>query len=149
MYGRTMRIHDEQIAPWFSLLLGGEPPDGLGPRDAKRSLARALVRRYHSEAASLDAEAAFDRLFIAHELPEAIEEVAIEAAGGPVHLPAVIADAFGRTRSDARRAIAQGGVKLDGEPLQPDVLDLPAEALDGRVLQVGKRQFRRVRVTGL
>ncbi len=43
MYGRTMRIPDEQIAPWFSLLLGAEPPEGLGPRDAKRALARALV----------------------------------------------------------------------------------------------------------
>jgi tyrosyl-tRNA synthetase len=149
MYGRTMRIPDEQIAPWFSLLLGGEPPEALGPRDAKRALARALVVRFHSEVASLDAEAAFDRIFIAHELPAEIEEVTLDAAGGPVHLPAVIADAFGRTRSDARRAIAQGGVKLDGEPVQPDVLDLPAEALDGRVLQVGKRQFRRLRVTGL
>ena len=107
------------------------------------------MTRFHSEAASLDAEAAFDRLFIAHELPEEIEEVVIEAGGGPVHLPAVIADAFGRTRSDARRAIAQGGVKLDGQPVQPGVLDLPAEALHGRVLQVGKRQFRRLRSAGL
>src|ERR687897_779695 len=96
MYGRTMRIPDEQIAPWFSLLLGGEPPAGLGPRDAKRALARALVHRYHSQADALDAEAAFDRVFIAHELPTEIEEVTLDAAGGPVHLPAVIADAFGR-----------------------------------------------------
>ena len=49
MYGRTMRIPDEQIAPWFSLLLGGEPAVDLGPRDAKRALARALVTRFHSE----------------------------------------------------------------------------------------------------
>jgi tyrosyl-tRNA synthetase len=149
MYGRTMRIPDEQIAPWFSLLLGGEPPEGLGPRDAKRALARALVTRYHSGAASLAAEAAFDRLFIARELPDEIEEVVIDAGDGPVHLPAVISDAFGRTRSDARRAIDQGGVKLDGEPLAPGSYDLPAEALEGRVLQVGKRQFRRLRVPGL
>ena len=149
MYGRTMRIPDEQIAPWSSLLLGAEPTEGLGPRDAKRALARALVERFHSAEDAVAAEAAFDRLFIAHELPAEIEEVVLDAGGGPVHLPAVIAEAFGRTRSDARRAIAQGGVKLDGEPVQPDVLDLPAEALDGRVLQVGKRQFRRLRVAGL
>jgi tyrosyl-tRNA synthetase len=149
MYGRTMRIPDEQIAPWWSLLLGAEPPAGLGPRDAKRALARALVERFHSADAATEAEAAFDRLFIAHELPEEIEEVVLDVGGGPVHLPAVIAEAFGRTRSDARRAIAQGGVKLDGRPVQPDVLDLPAEALDGRVLQVGKRQFRRLRAAGL
>jgi tyrosyl-tRNA synthetase len=50
---------------------------------------------------------------------------------------------FGGSRSDARRKIAQGGVRLDGEPVSE--LDLPAESLDGRVLQVGKRQFRRLR----
>jgi tyrosyl-tRNA synthetase len=67
-------------------------------------------------------------------------------ANGAVHLPAAIATAFGRSRSEARRMLAQGGVKLDGEPLAGDVLDLPAEALDGRVLQLGKRHFRRLRV---
>ena len=149
MYGRTMRIPDELIAPWFSLVLGKEPPAGAGPRDAKRALARALVQRFHSEGDALDAEAAFDRLFIARELPEEIEETVVDGGGGPVHLPAVIADAFGSSRSEARRAIAQGGVKLDGEPLQPGVLDMPAEALHGRVLQLGKRQFRRLRVAGL
>jgi tyrosyl-tRNA synthetase len=149
MYGRTMRIPDELIAPWFSLLLGSGPPEGLGPRDGKRALARALVQRFHSEGDALDAEAAFDRLFIARELPDVIEETVVDGGGGPVHLPAVIADAFGSSRSEARRAIAQGGVKLDGEPVQPGVLDLPAEALHGRVLQLGKRQFRRLRVAGL
>ena len=63
---------------------------------------------------------------------------------GTVHLPAVIADAFGRSRSDARRSIAQGGVRLDGEVV--DALDVPASGLDGRVLQLGKRHFRRLRV---
>jgi tyrosyl-tRNA synthetase len=145
-----MRIPDEQIAPWFSLLLGTEPPGELGPRDAKRALARALVTRFHSEADALEAEAAFDRLFIAHELPEEIEEAVVAAGdGGMVHLPAVIAEAFGRSRSEARRAIDQGGVKLDGEPLAAGGFDLPAADLDGRVLQVGKRQFRRLKVAGL
>jgi tyrosyl-tRNA synthetase len=150
MYGRTMRIPDEQIAPWFSLLLGTEPPGDLGPRDAKRALARALVTRFHSEADALEAEAGFDRLFIAHELPEEIAEAVVVAGdGGLVHLPAVIAEAFGRSRSEARRAIDQGGVKLDGEPLGAGGFDLPAAELDGRVLQVGKRQFRRLKVEGL
>ncbi len=146
MYGKTLRIPDEQIAPWFSLLLGAEPPAGAGPRDAKRALARALVTRFHGEAAAAEAESGFDRVFIAHELPEEIEEAVVQAQNGTVHLPAVIADVFGRSRSEARRTLAQGGVKLDGEPLAGDVLDLPASRLDGRVLQLGKRHFRRLRV---
>jgi tyrosyl-tRNA synthetase len=146
MYGKTLRIPDEQIAPWFSLLLGEEPPAGAGPRDAKRALARALVARFHGDAAAAEAEAGFDRVFIAHDLPEEIEEALVRSENGTVHLPAVIAEAFGRSWSEARRTVAQGGVKLDGEALAPDALDLPASAVDGRVLQLGKRHFRRLRV---
>jgi tyrosyl-tRNA synthetase len=146
MYGKTLRIPDEQIAPWYSLLLGSEPPAGLGPRDAKRALARALVERFHAAEDAAEAEARFDRVFIAHELPDEIEEADVPAANGTVHLPAAIASAFGRSRSEARRMLAQGGVKLDGESLAGDVLDLPTGEVDGRVLQLGKRHFRRLRV---
>jgi tyrosyl-tRNA synthetase len=147
MYAKTLRIPDEQIGPWYSLLLGDDPPAGAGPRDAKRALARALVTRFHSAAAAAEAEAAFDRVFIAHELPETIAEAEVAAADGTVHLPAVIAEAFGRSRSEARRMLSQGGVRVDGEPLAADVLDVPVAAVDGRVMQLGKRQFRRLRVT--
>jgi len=146
MYGRTLRIGDEQIAPWFSLLLGAEPPAGAGPRDAKRALARALVTRFHGADAAAEAEARFDRVFIDGGLPDTVEEAVVRARDGVVHLPAAIAEIFGRSRSEARRTLAQGGVKLDGEALAPDTLDLPAGDLDGRVLALGKRQFRRLRV---
>jgi tyrosyl-tRNA synthetase len=146
MYGKTLRIPDEQIAPWFSLLLGDQPPAGAGPRDAKRALARALVTRFHGEAAAAEAEAGFDRVFIAHEFPEEVEEAVVQAQNGTVHLPAAIAEVFGRSRSEARRTLAQGGVRLDGQALAPDALDLPAAELDGRVLQLGKRHFRRLKI---
>jgi tyrosyl-tRNA synthetase len=145
IYGRTLRIPDKRIGTWASLVLGEDPPEGLAPRDAKRWLARSLTARFHSPAAAEAAEAAFDRVHIAHEVPEEIEDAVIEVEDGTVHLPAVIAAAFGRSRSDARRSIAQGGVRLDGEVVAD--LDVPAEALDGRVLQLGKRHFRRLRVT--
>jgi tyrosyl-tRNA synthetase len=146
MYGKTLSIPDEQIGPWYSLLLGSEPPAGLGPRDAKRALARALVTRFHSAEAAAEAEAGFDQVFIAGGMPDEIEEAEVAAADGEVHLPAAIATAFDRSRSEARRMLAQGGVKLDGEPLPADPLDVPRSTLDGRVLQLGKRHFRRIRV---
>jgi tyrosyl-tRNA synthetase len=146
IYGRTLSIPDAQIAPWYSLLLGGAPPADVSPRDAKRALARALVERFHDAAAAEEAEAGFDRVFVAHELPAEIEEAVVAPDDGTLHLPAVIEAAFGRSRSEARRTIAQGGVRLDGTPVASDVLDLPAAELDGRVLQIGKRHFRRLRV---
>ena len=61
-----------------------------------------------------------------------------------MHLPALIAAEFEISSSEARRLIRQGGVKLDGEMVNPDDLDLHAERLDGAVLQVGKRRHRRL-----
>jgi tyrosyl-tRNA synthetase len=145
IYGKTLRIPDRSLGSWYSLLLGGAPPADLGPRDAKRALARALVERFHDAGAARAAEDAFDRIHVRHELPSEMPEV--EWAGAdPVHLPALLAGAFGVSTSEARRAIAQGGVKLDGRPLGDGTLDLDAAALDGRVLQLGKRRFARVRV---
>jgi len=144
MYGKTLSIPDAALPQWYELLLGAPPPAGVSARDAKHALARALVERFHGGAAAEAAAAGFERVFVARELPEDIEELVI--ADDAVHLPEVIASAFGGSRSEARRAIAGGGVKLDGEPVPADVLDMPAAELDGRVLQVGKRRFRRLRV---
>jgi tyrosyl-tRNA synthetase len=144
IYGRTMRIPDSVLPTWYDLLLGQPVPAGVSPRDAKRALARALVARLHGEEAAAEAEAAFDRVFVSGELPEEIDEAVVPAGNGAVHLPELIASLFGGSRSEARRAISQGGVRLDGVPVAD--LDVPAADLDGRVLQVGKRRFRRLRV---
>jgi tyrosyl-tRNA synthetase len=146
VYGRTLRLPDEAMPTWFALLGFDPPPPGTPPRDAKRALARALVSRFHGDEAARAAEEHFDRLFIRHEAPEEVQELEVRPENGSVHVPAVLADGFGLSRSDARRRLAQGGVRLDGEPLGPDELDLAPERLDGAVLQVGKRQFRRLRV---
>jgi tyrosyl-tRNA synthetase len=144
IFGKTLRIPDEAMPAYFSLLAVEPPPEGTTARDAKRALARALVERFHSAEAAADAEAAFDKVFIGGEVPDEIEEIRAVPENGSVHVPALIAKAFGRSSSEARRLITQGGVRIDGEPLES--VDLPAERLDGAVLQVGKRQFVRVRV---
>ncbi len=144
MFGRTMRLPDEAMDTWFELLAIDDP--GGEPRERKRSLGRAIVERFHGPEAATGAEAAFDRQFVDHEAPEEIEEVTVEVDGEPVHLPAVLADAFSVSRSEARRLLGQGGVRVDGDPLDPEAIDVPAATLDGRVVQIGRRQFRRVQV---
>jgi tyrosyl-tRNA synthetase len=149
IYGKTLRLPDPALASWYELLLGEPAPAELGPRDAKRALARTLVARFHNDAAAVAAEQAFDRVHREHRPPEEMPEVALPADGGAedglVHLPALLAGAFGVSTSEARRALAQGGVKLDGEPLDAEPLDRPAAELAGRVLQLGKRRFARLR----
>jgi tyrosyl-tRNA synthetase len=146
MYGKTLSIPDALLEEWYELLLGTAPPEGVGPRDAKHALARALVARFHGEEAAAAAAERFQRVFVEHALPEDIEEYVLAPQNGVVHLPQLIAEAFGGSRSEARRKLAQGGVKLDGESVAPDRLDVPANELDGRVLQLGRRQFRRLRL---
>jgi tyrosyl-tRNA synthetase len=145
MYGKTLSLPDAAMPGWYGLLLGEQAPAALSPRDAKHALARRLVERFHSPAAADAAAEHFERVFVQHELPAEIEEARFAAGDGDVHLPALIADALGRTRSEARRMLAQGAVRLDGQALGADELDLPPARLDGAVLQVGKRQFRRLR----
>jgi len=145
MYGRTLSLPDTALAVWYERLLGEPPAAELGPRDAKHALARRLVERFHSKDAADGAAADFDRVFVQGSMPDEIEEASFSAADGAVHLPALIADSFGGSRSDARRKLAQGAVRLDGTALGAEDIDLAPERLDGAVLQVGKRQFRRMR----
>jgi tyrosyl-tRNA synthetase len=149
MFGKLMRVPDEAMPEYFRLLLVAEVPAGP-PNEAKRELGRRIVARFHGEDAARAAEEHFDRLFVRHEAPEEIEEIDLgaylnEDSTSIVHLPQLMADSFAISSSEARRLLEQGGVKLDGEPVPPGVLDMKAAELAGRVLQVGKRRFRRVR----
>jgi tyrosyl-tRNA synthetase len=146
IYGKTLSIPDASLASWSRLLLDSEVPAGLSPRDAKRALAWELAARFHGPGAADAAQEAFDRLHVRHELPDAVADFEWRDDSGTVHLPALLRDAFGISGSDARRAIAQGGVRLDGEPVPAGELDIASAAIDGRVLQLGKRRFVRIRL---
>jgi tyrosyl-tRNA synthetase len=141
VYGKLMRVPDDAMPVYYELLLDEEM--GPNPRDAKRHMARALTARYHGEEAAQAAEERFDTLHVRRELPDEIEEFGFTPEDGLVHLPALLADAFDLSRSEARRLLTQGGVKLDGSEVGE--LDVPAEALDGAVIQVGRRRFRKLR----
>jgi tyrosyl-tRNA synthetase len=149
MFGKTMRVPDEAMPEYFRLVLGAEPPPAAPPNEAKRALARGVVERFHDAPAAAAAEAHFDRLFVERQAPEEIEDLDlgpfVGENGGAVHLPQLMSAAFGVSSSEARRLISQGGAKLDGEPIPADMLDLDPSQLDGRVLQAGKRRFRRLR----
>ena len=142
MFGKVMRVPDKNIEEYQTLLLDGEVSVGGAPNLAKRRLATSLVDRFHGEGAGQVAEAAFNRIFVEHEAPEEVESYPM-GEEATVHLPAALAEAFGVSRSEARRVLAQGGVRRDGQALAPEQLDYPAPELDGCVIQLGKRRYRR------
>ena len=155
MYGKTMAIPDEAMGEYRRLLLdpGSQGPDpvategsaGQSPRDAKRALARELVRWLHSAEDAAAAERHFDRVHVERREPETIEEARFHSDGGLVHLPGLMAAEFGISRSQARRLIDEGGVTLGEAQLAAGEHDVPDERAEGQVLKVGKRRFRRLR----
>jgi tyrosyl-tRNA synthetase len=142
IFGKTMSVPDSAMPVYYRLLLDREPDPSSAPVEAKRTLARELTARFAGEEAAREAEARFDRVHVRHDVPDDVEDAALPA-DDPVHLPALLADAFGISRSEARRLLSQGGVKLDGEVLSDGQLDLPSATLEGRVIQLGKRRFKR------
>ncbi|HEX5627323.1 MAG TPA: tyrosine--tRNA ligase [Actinomycetota bacterium] len=161
MFGKLARVLDRLIGEYRLLTLDffRDPPEAervengladgsLEPWAEKRRLAREIVDLYHGDGAGAAAEARFDRVHREHELPEEIPEVAIPPdviVEGSVYLPALLALlGLADSNSHARRLIEQGGVRLGGEPVSGDALELPVAELRGRVLQVGRRGFARL-----
>ncbi len=140
-FGRTMRISDEQLPDWYSLVWEREPPRDADPLDAKLALARFIVQRSHGAEAARRAEEHFTRVVREGLPPEDAPEEALPE-GDPVHLPALLVERLGLgSTSEARRLIAQGGVKVDGEVVTE--LDVPRDRLAGALVQAGKRRFLR------
>ena len=138
-FGKTMRIPDSQLGEWYRLVAERDVPAGE-PMAAKLELARFIVARSHGADAAVRAEAHFTRVVREGSAPDEIAEAPL-VPGDPLHLPAVLAAAFGFSTSEARRLIAQGGVKIDGSSVAD--LDVPRAMLEGAVVQAGKRRFVR------
>ncbi len=159
MFGKLMSLPDGLIAKYELLctdlgaadherVVAGLADGSIHPNAEKRRMARAIVERYHGPGSGQAAEAAFDKVFRAHETPEDPEEVALPAdvvRDGKIWLPkALVAAGLVTSNGEGRRAIEQGGVRIDGEPVAPDALEVPVDALLGRVVQVGRRRFARI-----
>jgi tyrosyl-tRNA synthetase len=141
-FGKTMRISDEQLAQWYELLME-QPAPGGDPLEAKLELARFIVTRSHGEGAARAAEEHFTRVVREGRAPEDVPEVLLPN-GDPVHLPAVLVELGIPSTSEARRLIAQGGVRVNGEEITE--VDVPRATLEGALVQAGKRRFARLTV---
>jgi tyrosyl-tRNA synthetase len=142
MFGKTMSIPDSALPQWWAMLVDGDQhPDE--PMEWKLELARRIVRRWHGDEGARRGEEHFTRVVRQHEVPENVEEAELPP-GEEIHLPRLLVDEFGTpSTSQSRTLIAQGGVKIDGEPVHD--LDVPRKRLAGAVVQVGKRRFKRFR----
>jgi tyrosyl-tRNA synthetase len=160
MFGKLVRISDELIPEYRLLTLDffrdpaetdrvreGLADGTLDPWEEKRRMAREVVDLYHGPGAGEAAQTRFDRVHHDRELPEAVEEHPIPAEAlrdGSVYLPKLMAVlGLARSNSQARGLIRQSGVRLDGAVVTQE--ELPESEVRGRVLQVGRREFVRLR----
>jgi tyrosyl-tRNA synthetase len=152
MFGKTMSLPDSAMPEWFRLaadfdsteleeIEAGLAAGSLHPGETKRRLARAVTALYWGDEKAVAAESEFDQVFKHGGIPDDIDVFTL-GQDQKIQVPGLIRDAMGLSGSEARRMLAQGAVKLDGELLEAQ--ELPREALVGRVLQVGKRRFVRL-----
>ena len=154
MFGKLMSLPDEVMPKyfrWATDLADGEVEvlldrEKTHPRDAKEALGKAVVVRYHSEAAAEDAAAEFRRVFSEGKKPDDMPEVSLgpdDLVDGRIGILALLAKSgFTKSSSEARRLVGQGAVSIEGER----ITDLAAEVevKDGEILKVGKRRFARL-----
>jgi len=150
MYGKLMSVPDVAMEKYMRLVtrwLPGEIEDLLRavksgathPRDAKMKMAREITSIFYGDAEASRAEEGFVRLFQKGRVPDGMEEVAFRPGATVVEVLMEAKLAVGK--GDARRLIAQRGVRLDGETLEHPEAAFPHPG----VLQVGKRRFIRVK----
>ena len=166
MFGKLMRIPDELIVKCLRLCTGlpdeeiaaaqRRLAEGGNPMEEKRLLATEVVRLYHGDSAAREAERTFDRVHRARELPEDIREHSIddikersidpawfEVGKIPVATLLDLLD-LASSRSEARRLIQQGGVRVDGTVVTDPEWQVPVARLPGSIWQVGRRKFVRL-----
>lgn len=159
MFGKVMSIPDELMVKYYRLastmsvadidaIEEGLAQGSLHPNRVKRDLAQNIVSAYYDEAVAREAEAAFDRVFKNHDMPDEIDDFETDLTPndeGLVYLAKIIHDA-GMTQSvgDARRMIDGGGVRIDGDPVPAKQYNIAPEAIKGHVVQVGKRKYARI-----
>jgi tyrosyl-tRNA synthetase len=151
MYGKVMSLPDSAMPVYYQLVTRFTPAQiaeierglaggALHPRDAKMQLAREIVAIFHGDAASARAEEHFVTVFQQRDLPPDMPERKLDQ---PVNIVDLIASArLASSKSEARRLVEQGGVKLDGRTVES--ISLIVEPGKEAVLQVGKRKYLRL-----
>jgi tyrosyl-tRNA synthetase len=148
MFGKVMSINDELIKKYFVLATRvplSEVEEIIGthnnPRDQKLILAQEITSLYHGKAAGEKAKEAFVSQFSKGELPDDIPLKILSPDIVKIS-DAAVAAGLASSKSDARRLIEQGGVKLDGKVVTDDKIVLTDKE---QLLQVGKRKFAKVK----
>lgn len=153
IFGKVMSISDSLMWKYFELVCGtkrGEidkmkvsVSNGMNPRDLKYELAEIIVSRLYDESTSNRAKSAFIQKFKHGLQPDKIDEFCFDSNSGSSSITQVLKESgLTQSTSEARRLVAQKGIKIDGQTIADD--RMLVKKGDAFVIQVGKRRFKRV-----
>jgi len=150
MYGKVMSLTDNMIVTYFTCVT--DVPDAeiaemaraleahsVNPRDLKMRLGREIVAQFHGAEAARQAEAEFVKVFQQRELPSEMPTFTLANAMPIIDL--LVSAGLASSRSEARRLVQQGGIKLNDKTI--DQVDAVIPATEA-VLRVGRRKFVRL-----
>ncbi|MBI4054665.1 MAG: tyrosine--tRNA ligase [Elusimicrobia bacterium] len=141
MFGQLMSISDSAMGDYYQLLTeeNWEALQNNHPKEVKLHLAQLLTSRYHSAQVAEGCKQEFERVFSKRELPGQLPEYVLPRGGASL-VETVVASGMASSKNEARRLIRQGGVRWNGKVVRGEGVVLE----EGGVLQVGRRNFRRL-----
>lgn len=157
IYGKLLSITDDLMWRYYELCTGVSlealadmrrlvEQGKLHPKKVKEGLALRIIADFHDEAAARDAREEFDRMFRQGGEPDRVSEHDYDARDGKVRLPDLLmAVDLASSKSEAQRLIRQGAVRIEGEKVASDKLEIEVRPGDLSLVRVGKRRFARVR----
>jgi len=156
IFGKIMSISDSLMWKYYTLCTDLTPAQvgelrttveagSVHPMEAKKSLAKSIIRDFHDAEAAESAEAEFRRVFSERQVPTDIEETTLPAAAEPQLISKIVTSAgLAPSNKDAQRLIAQGGVLVDDVKVESTKQTLDATAGKSYLLKVGKRRFAKI-----
>lgn len=159
IFGKIMSIPDDVMMGYFTLLTRLEASEirsiesdiknqKLNPSIAKRRLARIIIEYLYSSKEAEESEKNFDLLFKERQIPDDVEEFQVKREdikdGGIWIISILVGSGLVKSNGEARRMIKQGAIKLDGQKIDDDSMEIRVEEIDRKILQKGKRHFKKI-----
>ena len=152
MYGKLMSINDSMITKYYKLAVFAEKEkvlsieaqlkdSSINPRDIKRDLAKDLVERYYDKDTALEAEQAFDQIFVKKSIPDDMPIFQVKMDSNILEI--LLSEKLIASKAEGKRLIGQNAIKIDGEVCS-DIGYVVSKGCGELIVKIGKRRFLKI-----
>jgi len=152
MYGKLMSINDSMITKYYKLAVFAEKEkvsfieeqlkdSSINPRDIKRDLAKDLVERYYDKDTALEAEKAFDQIFVKKSIPDDMPIFQVKIDSNILDI--LLSEKLIASKAEGKRLISQNAIKIDGE-ICSDIGYVVGRGCGELIVKIGKRRFLKI-----